>query len=87
MTKLKHREDIKAALRKNGTNLRVVSIKSGLNERAGSRSLIKPIPTANRAIAKSLGMTVHSLWPEWYDKRGQRIRKKRSSNTSTKGKR
>lgn len=68
-----HKEDIKAAVRKRGTTLAALSLKVGLEERTVARSLSRPIPSANRAVADFLGRPLHILWPLWYDQNGQRI--------------
>lgn len=68
-----HAEDIKAAVRKKGSTLRAISTGANLCLDAGTIALKKPFPSANRAIAKFLGLRLHDLWPQWYDKKGQRI--------------
>lgn len=74
LAKAPHREDIKAAIRKKGSTLADISRKAGLNERTGANSLFRPIPRINRAIADFLGVTLHDLWPRWYDQNGERIK-------------
>lgn len=73
MSKAPHREDIKAEIRKRGSSLAIISSEAGLHRRSGSRALVAPMPTANRAIAEFLGKSLHELWPHWYDKSGERI--------------
>lgn len=68
-----HKEDIKAAIRKTGQTLESLSRKHGLAKDTVARSLNKPIPKANRAIASLIGCTLHDLWPSWYDEEGHRI--------------
>lgn len=73
LTKAPHREDIKAAIRKRGSTLAIISTAAGLHRRSGSMALVVPMPTANRAIAEFLGLSLHELWPQWYDQNGERI--------------
>ncbi len=68
-----HREDIKAAVRKRGTTMRAIAIDAGLCKDACHIAMTTPFPAAQHAIAKFLGVSLHSLWPAWYDKQGQRI--------------
>ncbi len=69
-----HKEDIKAAVRKTGTNLKALSLKLHLSPTTTHKSLIKAIPSANAAIAELLGRPLHEIWPDWYDRAGQRIK-------------
>lgn len=73
LRKRPHKEDIKAAIRKKGCTLKSVSLEAGLEETTVARSLLKPIPRANRAVADLLGRPLHILWPDWYDQQGKRI--------------
>lgn len=68
-----HKEDIKAAVRKKGSTLQALSIQHGLQEKTVAGSLRVPMPRANRAIADFLGISLHQLWPAWYDQSGNRI--------------
>jgi hypothetical protein len=36
-------------------------------------ALIKPHPRANAAIAEFLGVSLHELWPQWFDEDGKLI--------------
>lgn len=67
-----HPEDIKAAVRKRGKTLTQIGLDAGLAKSTCRVALQKPIPSANRAIAKFLGQAVHVLWPEWYEPNGAR---------------
>lgn len=69
-----HPEDIKAAVRKTGVTLSGLSLASGLSDSACRAALRRPIPAANAAIAKRLGMQLGDLWPRWYDDAGNRVR-------------
>lgn len=37
-------------------------------------ALTEPHPTGNCAVAAYLGRPVHELWPDWYDRDGNRTR-------------
>lgn len=80
-----HREDVKALVRKRGKNLSDLAVAEGLEPSTTARSLSRPIPAANHAIAEFLGLSIHELWPEWYDKSGQRIYAKSRSSKSIAG--
>ncbi len=82
--KTPHKEDIKAAIRKKGSTLRAVSKDAGLNQDTVCMALARPIPRANIAIAKFLGVPLHTLWPLWYDQNGERIKSQASSNRTRK---
>lgn len=69
----RHPEDIKAEVRKRGVTLVDIALSAGLSAVATSSALRKPYPAAQKAIADFLGQPVHAIWPEWYDKEGQRI--------------
>lgn len=56
-----------------GSSLRQISIQAGLNGDAGSHSLTRAKPAANKAIADFLGISMHELWPDWYAQDGNRI--------------
>lgn len=68
-----HKEDIKAAVYKSGTNLRDLSVASGFTPSLLSQSLSSPIPVANKVIADRVGSTVHELWPQWFYPNGDVI--------------
>ncbi|MDX2094330.1 MAG: helix-turn-helix domain-containing protein [Alphaproteobacteria bacterium] len=72
-TKNWHAEDIKAAVRKRGKTLIDIGLEAGLHRTAGSHALRAPFPSAQIAIANFLGLSVHDIWPLWYDQSGQRI--------------
>lgn len=74
-----HKEDIKAAIRKKGGNLRLLrsaaekdsQIKIGYSTL--TLCLDRPLPRANKLIADFLELSLHHLWPKWYDADGKRI--------------
>lgn len=69
-----HREDIKAAIRKKGSNLwQLTRLNKPIADTALNICLVRPLPRANRIIADFLGLPLNHLWPLWYDKYGKRI--------------
>lgn len=70
--KVWHPEDIKAAVRKKRWTLTALAKANGLSESACRVAFIKPFPAANRAIAKIVGEPLNVLWPDWFDKSGNR---------------
>jgi lambda repressor-like predicted transcriptional regulator len=68
-----HPEDLKAEVRKTGISLAELARRHGMVGGTGSRALYEPCPRMNRAIADHLGVSVHALWPEWFDADGERI--------------
>lgn len=75
-----HKEDIKAAVWKAGSNLRALSLSNGLAPATCRNALHKPIPKADLAIANFIGKTLHEVWPNRYDIDGNRIKKSDSKN-------
>ena len=68
-----HHADIVAAVRKTGTNLRQLALRSGFGESTLRAALHKQHPRAQRLIAETIGKSVHEIWPQWFDAFGQRI--------------
>lgn len=65
---LKHDEwGIRAELGRRGFTFRKLSEESGISTKSLSTALKRPLPRANAFIAKKLGMSVHELWPDWFD--------------------
>lgn len=80
-----HREDIKAAIRKKGSNLwRLTKENKPIADTALTICLVRPLPRANRIIADFLGLSLNHLWPAWYDKSGNRISSRSTSKHSAK---
>lgn len=71
-----HPEDIKARVRKQYISLRGLAKMKGVSSAVVHAAVHRPQPSGNHVIAKALGTTVHILWPEWFDKEGNRIRSK-----------
>lgn len=72
MSKNQHPEDVKAAVRKTGLSLSELARRNGFSTSSARKCLYFPVPTANRAIADHLGIPVQDIWPEWFDKDGNR---------------
>ena len=62
-----HRADILAAVRKRGSNLAEIARNVGLARQTLYWAFIAPRLRANRAIADFLGVSMHELWPQWFD--------------------
>lgn len=74
-----HREDIKAALRKQFGDLTVLSVTWGYHRSSISAALLRPdSPSVDLRIAEALGVEPHTLWPDRWDPKGFRI--SRSAN-------
>lgn len=65
-----HKEDIKAEIRKRGSNLHALARENGLVPNHMARSLRFRFPTYHAVIADFLGVPVQELWPHWYDASG-----------------
>lgn len=68
-----HPEDIKAELRKRRWTMTGVARSYGLAEATVRCSFRRPIPAANRAVARVIGVPLHELWPYWFDAEGNRL--------------
>lgn len=82
MQKGVHKEDIKAMIYKRGQSLIGLSLENGLSSSSVQISLLRPCPSANHIIADFLGIPVHRLWPDWYDKNGDRIYRSRAKRAT-----
>ena len=67
-----HPADIVAALRKKGTNLNRLAEASDLSRSSVRKALRRVHPRANRLIAEAIGVDLHTIWPDWFDKAGTR---------------
>lgn len=83
-TKVWHREDIKAAVRKRASTLRAISVAAGYSANTGTVALTKPMPGPQKAIAEFLGLALHDLWPRWYTPDGHRIGARSNRNATPK---
>lgn len=70
------RYGIAAEIRRRGRTLAGLSRELRLSDHAIEKSLKKPIPSADRALARWLGVSVHALWPDRYDDQGRRTPKR-----------
>lgn len=67
-----HPEDIKASVRKKGTTLTKLATDNGLSPSACRKALKVPVPRADRAISACIGKPLHDIWPQRYDRKGNR---------------
>ena len=73
MRKRWNRHTILAAVRERGTSLAAIGREIGLSRPSMSNALARlSHPRANLAIARVLGLSVHELWPHWFDQAGRR---------------
>lgn len=69
-----HPADIRAAIVKRGKTLTGLALESGLDGSACRAALIRPLPNAEMAISRLLGVPLHELWPDRWDEEGRRYR-------------
>lgn len=68
-----HPEDIKAAIRKTGITLTELSLRNGLGESTVRQAILfQSCPAGERVIIEYLGIPPHEIWPERYDRQGNR---------------
>lgn len=67
-----HRADIIAAVRKRGSSLAQLGRDHGLGDSTLRASLHAPRTPSNRIIADFLGVSLHDIWPAWFDE-GDRL--------------
>lgn len=77
--------DIKAALCHKFGTIAELARRTNVRENTLSASLIRPQPSGNFVIARSLGYTVHQLWPEWFGPDGQRLHARHVQPKSVRG--
>lgn len=69
-----HRADILAAVRKRGSTLAEIARGVGLARQTMYWAMsTAPRLRANKAIAEFLGVSLHELWPQWFDEDGKLI--------------
>lgn len=66
MSKGWHKQDIIAAVRKNGMSLRALSLKNGFAQDTLNKALLRRWPNAHQVIADFIGVKRQVLWPQWY---------------------
>lgn len=65
-TRVPHKEDIKAAVRKHYGSMDALARQSGVHKSILRAALLRPYPKAEAIIAKALNTTAPELWPERY---------------------
>lgn len=66
-----HPEDIKAELRKRFGTLTALAERLGYHRSSVGRALGRPdYPGIHQAVAAALGVTPHTLWPQWWSPDG-----------------
>jgi Ner family transcriptional regulator len=81
---------VRAELGRRGLTFKAMAVESGFSASTLRAALVKPSSHANLFIAKSLGISAHELWPDWFFEDGElipaKLRKKlsryRSENAS-----
>jgi Ner family transcriptional regulator len=66
-----HRADIIAAIHKKGMSLSRLGARNHLADSTLRAALKKPRTPSNRIIASFLGVPMHELWPQWFDRHGR----------------
>lgn len=62
-----HKEDIKAALRKEGTNMNELARQHGYRNFSAIRQALQhPYPKVERIIAAAIGVPPETIWPSRY---------------------
>jgi lambda repressor-like predicted transcriptional regulator len=74
---------IKGELELRNLSLRKLAAREGVSHQAMSSALIAPSSHLQAVLAQALGLTVHQLFPEWYDEAGVRLGRTRSPQRST----
>ncbi len=64
---------IRAELGRRGITFKSMAKVSGIDVKAFSAAFVKPSTKVNNFIAKSLGISTHELWPNWFDDEGELI--------------
>ena len=65
-----HPELIKAEVRMRGTNLTKLAIENGMHRTALTKAIYEPLTKGEKIIADFLGVSLHELWPDRYDREG-----------------
>lgn len=74
---------VKGELELRGLSLRKLAVREGVSHQAMSSALVTPSSHLQAVIAEALGLTVHQLFPEWYDASGARLGRTRSPQRIT----
>ena len=67
------RHAIKAEIYRRGQTLVGLSRAHGLHPHDCGVALLRPYPKVDPVIAEFLGVPLHELWPDRYDRAGQRL--------------
>ena len=67
-----HPEDVKAALRKEGTSLAQLARAHGVTISTPASALRKPLPKWEAIIAEALGKDPAQIWPKRYAQRAEK---------------
>jgi lambda repressor-like predicted transcriptional regulator len=76
-----HPADIIALVSKAGSSLSALARAYRMSPSSFAHSLRRPIPEANRAIARFLGVPPVALWPDWFDEDGNRRELRRNATS------
>ena len=79
------RHAIKAEIHRRGTTLSALALANGLGESSCRVALVRSCPSADRVIARFLGISLHVLWPDRYDENGGRLTSQANSSKATNG--
>lgn len=71
------RHAIRAEVARRGSTLTAIALAAGLNPGSCRAALSKCFPAADRAIADFLSIPLFELWPDRYDRDGQRLTRRR----------
>lgn len=74
---------IKGQLELRGLSLRQLARREDVSHQAMSHALIGPSSHLQPVLAQVLGLTVHQLFPEWYDEAGNRVGRTRNKQRTT----
>lgn len=73
MAKNWHRADVVAEIHKAGSSLAGLARQHGYADSSLRAALCAPRRPANLIIAKFLHLSLHDLWPSWFDEDGQLV--------------
>lgn len=66
MPKPWHRQDVVAAVKKRGSNMAALAVAHGYHRGTLLRSTYRRYPRAHALIAEFLGVSRHTIWPQFY---------------------
>lgn len=65
---------IEAEIHRRGATLTGLALQAGIGSSSCRVALLRPVPKADRIIAEFLDVPLHELWPDRYDRAGNRLR-------------